>query len=126
MTGTGQFPRIDAEPESVDPAPRRPFHAVVGLLLVASGAGYLLAGDWVGALVAATFAAFPVLVSVAAWYGPEQSRRVEALEARASRAEQDRADLFLRITEVSSRQRNHELDRHRDELAEQRAKRGQT
>lgn len=128
MTGTGQFPRINEpgeEPWRADTARwsrMRPARIAAGVLLVVAGAGWIWSGDWVGGLAAATFAAFPLWLIAWLATGPNTTRRLDAVEAGVGRGERDRADLHLQIMEVSSRLRNHELD----ELAEKRARKGQT
>lgn len=127
MSGTGPLPRIDEPPESwvADPnrwARARPVRLLVALLLVAFGAGWVVSGDWIGGLVAATFAALPALAVTATRYLPELARRVDGQDARLSRVERQTAEQHLSVLAVSERQRNHELDCGRDELARRRAK----
>lgn len=126
MSGTGHFPSIDAEPEQWTADPHRwrrhrPVVLVATAEAVAFAAGWWVDG-WIAGGVAATLAALPVLAVAAARYGPEIARRLDGLDTRATRLEQRLAEQHLAITDVSSRQRNHELD----EVAARRARKENT
>lgn len=122
MSGTGHFPSIDAEPEQWTADPHRwrrhrPVALVAAAEVLAFGAGWWVDG-WIVGGVAATLTALPVLAVAATRYGPEIARRLDGLDTRSSRLERQLAEQHLWLGEVSSRQRNHELD----EVAARRAK----
>lgn len=151
MSGTGHWPRIDAEPEpwAADPTrwPRlRAGATVLAVIAAGGGAGWWWTSDPIGGLIGAVCLVVLVCAVVAVpWIAvrldasdrrhaaADRDRERLALEAELLRTRQDTdhatlsvlghrvEEQHLAITEVSSRQRNHELD----ELTARRARREQ-
>ena len=106
MSGTGQFPSIQAEPETftADPTrwPRiRSAAAVLAVIAAGGGAGWWWTGEPVGALVAAVCL---IVLVCAVLVVPWVVVRLDASDRRHAVADRDRERLALDVQLVRTRQ----------------------
>lgn len=126
MSGTDGFPSVPAaEPEPWRADIHRFWRTTVPAVVVPAvfAGAWWLTGELIGAAVVGTS-----LVVAAAVLGVwrlvwDHQDRLHSHDVRLTRVERQTAEQHLSVLAVSERQRNHELDCGRDELARRRATR---